>query len=250
MISTVLANMHRFHDFATKILIRSGGTFMLKGPWFANMDMLITTHPLDIHHILSKNFSNYPKGDKFREIFDIFGDGIFNADGHLWDIHRKTTISLIKHTNFQSIWETIIWNKVEKGLLPVLESASKLGSETDLQEIFQRLTFDTMCKLILDYDQQSLSLDFPYIPCEKAMPDIAEVIFNRHLFPVIVWKLQRLFRMGDERRLSDAWKTIDQFVYECLARMQNGSASDNEEKKTLGLLASVLRECNTLIFKE
>ncbi|KAI3816947.1 hypothetical protein L1987_10732 [Smallanthus sonchifolius] len=239
MISTVLANMHRFHDFSTSILIRNGGTYVLKGPWFANMDMLITTEPSNIHHILSKNFSNYPKGDKFRKMFDIFGDGIFNADGHLWEIHRKTTLSLLKHPNFQSVLETIVWNKVETGLLPVFEFVSKHEMEVDLQEIFQRFTFDTMCMLLLDYDLQSLSLEFPCIPCEKAMPDVEEAILYRHFFPPSLWRLQQILRIGNEKKLSDAWKTIDQFVYECLARKQN---DENEMKLTFGLLESLMRE--------
>ncbi|XP_071733074.1 alkane hydroxylase MAH1-like [Rutidosis leptorrhynchoides] len=240
MISVVLANMHRLHDYATNFLIRNGGTFMLKGPWFANMDMLVTTHPLDIHHILSKNFSNYPKGDKFRDIFDFFGDGIINVDGHLWEMHRKNTLSITKHVKFQSIWETIVWSTVERGLVPVLES--KLGTEIDLQQIFQKLTFDNILKLLVDIDLQSLSLDFHCIPCESAIPEIEEALFTRYLFPGIVWKLQRLFRMGNEKKLRDAWKVIDEFIHECLARTQNESATRNEEDASLGLFASMLRE--------
>ncbi|KAL4582697.1 hypothetical protein LXL04_007255 [Taraxacum kok-saghyz] len=238
MIWEVLTNMHRIHDLFAVYLNASGGTFMLRGPWFTKMDMLFTTDPLDIHHVLSKNFPNYPKGQKFRKIFDIFGDGIFNVDGHLWEIQRKSTMSLFNQPNFQSVFETIVWDKVEKGLLPVLESISKRDMEIDLQDIFQRFTFDTICKLLVDDDLKSLSLDFSCVPCEKSISDIAEGLFYRHFVPPLFWKLQQLLRMGNEMKLSEAYDDVDHFVNKYLNIIQNESNS----LENFGLLRSLLKE--------
>ncbi|KAI3816283.1 hypothetical protein L1987_15976 [Smallanthus sonchifolius] len=138
------------------------------------MDMLFTTNPLDIHHILTKNFSNYPKGDNFRKIFDILGDGIFNSDGELWETHRKT--------------------RQEDGFAGYIPK-------------------DTICKLLLDHDPKSLSLDFPYIPYLKAFSHAEKAILYRHVTPSSFWKLQKLLGVGNEKMMSDAWKTIDQFIY-------------------------------------
>ncbi|GJS78744.1 cytochrome P450, partial [Tanacetum coccineum] len=173
-------------------IFRSGEwkTFMFNGPCFANMDILITTNPLDVHEVLRKNFSNYPKGEKFHKIFDIMGEGIFNSDNELWEIHRKVTM--------------------------LLEFNSGQGNEMDLQDIFQRFSFDTICKLLLDHDPKSLSLDYPYVPCFKAFSDAEEAILYRHVTPPSLWKLQQLFRVGNEKKMNDAWRTIDQFIYKCL----------------------------------
>ncbi|CAI9260361.1 unnamed protein product [Lactuca saligna] len=244
LFSEILTNLHRLHDFLAIYLNRSGGTFMLRGPWFAKMDMLLTTDPLDIHHVLSKNFPNYPKGQNYRKLFDIFGDGIVNIDGRLWEIHRKTIMSLFRHPNFQSVFEAAVWKKVETGLLPVLESISKTDMEIDLQDIFQRFTFDTICKVLLEYDPQSLSLSFPYIRCEKAWVDITEGMLYRHLLPPIFWKLQRLLRMGKEKKLSDAYNAVDHFVDKCLARIQHESGNMESEHvhKSFGLVTSLVTE--------
>ncbi|KAI3696028.1 hypothetical protein L1987_79037 [Smallanthus sonchifolius] len=185
---------------------------MLKGPWFAKMDMLCTSTPADIHYILSKNFPNYPKGDKFHEIFDILGEGVSNIDGDIWEFHRRTLMHLLNHPSFHSLVKKTIWNKVEKGLLPVLDNISIQGVEADLQDIFQRFSFDIICESVFDYDPQSLSLDLPYIPCEKALSHAEEAIFVRHIMREVFWKLQRLLRIGSEKKLSDAWKDIDQFI--------------------------------------
>ncbi|PWA65330.1 cytochrome P450 [Artemisia annua] len=244
MIPGVLVNSHRILYYMTEFLIHTGGTIMWKGPWFANMDILITTDPLDIQHILYKNFNNYPKGDEFRKIFDILGDGIFSSDGELWEIHRKVTVSLHKHPRFQSCLETLIWNKVEKGLLPILESISRQGVEVDFQDLFERFTFDTTCKILLDHDPESLSMDLPYAGCVKAFSHAEEAILLRHVMPASLWKLQKLLRVGNEKKLSDAWKCIDDFVYSCLAKKQNEYIiiSCEQQDKELLLLQTLLGE--------
>ncbi|XP_023757058.2 alkane hydroxylase MAH1 [Lactuca sativa] len=244
-IPEVVRNLHRIHDLLAIYLNRSGGSFMLKGPWFGNMDMLFTTDPLNIHHVLSKNFPNYPKGQRFHEIFDILGDGIFNVEGHLWEIQRKTILSHFMKPNFQSVFETIVWNKVETGLLPVLDAVSKNGNDMDLQEIFQRFTFDTICKLLLDYDPQSLSHDFPCLPCQKGFIDTEESLLYRHFTPTILWKLQQLLNMGNEKKLSKACNDVDRFVCKCFARIQNESnkmETDQHIKGNFGLVTSMIRD--------
>lgn len=244
MIPGLFVNAHRRLDYVTEILSHSGGTFILNGPWFANMDMLLTANPLDIHYILSKNFSNYPKGDKFRKLFDILGDGVFNSDGELWEIHRKVTMCVLKHDGFQSLLETIIWNKVENGFLPILESISRKGIEIDLQDIFQRFTFDTISKLLLDHDPKSLSLDFPYVPCLKAFSDAEEAILHRHVTPPIFWKLQQLLRVGFEKKMSDARRIVDQFIFKCITQKSSEykkMTNEYQEKKFL-VLTALMRE--------
>ena len=54
-----------------------------------------------------------------KKMFDILGDGIFNADSQLWETHRKVTLSVFHHPSFHKILETTIREKVEKGLLPI-----------------------------------------------------------------------------------------------------------------------------------
>nr|GEV23988.1 cytochrome P450 [Tanacetum cinerariifolium] len=208
------------------------------------MNMLVTTDPLDIQHILCKNFSNYSKGDRFREIFDVLGDGIFTSEGELWEIQRKITMSLFKHPKYQSLLETIPWNKVENGLLPILESISQRGMEMDLHEIFERFAFDTTCKLLLDYDPMSLSLNFPYIPCQRALIHYEEAILHRHYTPPIVWKLKQLFRWGSEKKLRDARRNLDDFIYKCLAKKhyENNNMNCDQQENSLSLVTYFTKE--------
>ncbi|KVI02348.1 alkane hydroxylase MAH1-like [Cynara cardunculus var. scolymus] len=233
----LLLNSHRLHDFATDILKFSHGTFLFKGPCFANMDLLLTSDPANIHHILSKNFPNYPKGPDFRKIFDILGDGIFNSDDELWEIHRKTTMSIFKHPDFYTLLEVTIRNKVDKALLPLLHHfVSHDRQPMDLQEIFQRFTFDSICLLLLDYDPESLSPHLPFIPCEKAFTEAEEALLWRHVWPEYFWKLQHRFGRGKEKKMKEASKAFDEFIYKCLSEKER-----LQQVGRGGLLTSLMR---------
>ncbi|KAK9063964.1 hypothetical protein SSX86_017836 [Deinandra increscens subsp. villosa] len=234
-----IMNSHRIHDYCTEILASSGGAFWIRtlGVNKARR-MLCTANPSDVHHILSKNFNNYPRGDSFREIFDILGDGFSNVDGDLWNFHHNAIMSLFKSPCFQTQMEETIWNKVEKGLLPVFEYVCNQEVEVDLQDMFQRFAFDTICTLLFDSDPKSLSLDFPRVPCEKALSDIEEAILHRYILPKRVRKILQLFRMGKENKLSEARKSVDEFIYKHLAQKQKefselNSEIDQEEKYRL-----------------
>ncbi|KAK4439573.1 Alkane hydroxylase MAH1 [Sesamum alatum] len=113
MIPALLKNNGRLHDHATDVVEQSGGTFLFKGPWFANMDMMVTADPPNVHYILTENFPNFDKGPEFNEIFDVFGDGIFGAEYESWESQRKVIKALMMQPRFQELVATTNWNKVE-----------------------------------------------------------------------------------------------------------------------------------------
>ncbi|CAA2993009.1 alkane hydroxylase MAH1-like [Olea europaea subsp. europaea] len=241
MLPAILQNAHQLHDYATVVLNECGGTYEFKGPWFANMNILATCDPANIHHIMSKNFSNYPKGPEFKKIFDILGDGIFNSDSELWELHRKTTMSLMNHAKFHQVLEKNIWDKIENGLLPVLDHFIRKGNEINLQEIFQRFAFDSSCKLVLDYDPSSLSIDLPYIPCEKAFDDAAKALLHRHILPESLWKLEKWLGIATEKKLAKAWEAFDKFIYPCIPLKEEQSNGTKVHDEDFSLLTGFLK---------
>nr|XP_043613611.1 alkane hydroxylase MAH1-like [Erigeron canadensis] len=242
MLPKSLVHSHRVHDYISDILACTNGTFLFNGSSILRGDRLFTANPLDVHHILSKNFNNYPRGDAFRKIFDVLGDGFSNTDGEIWDFHHKTILSLLKSPCFQNLLEETIWNKVEIGLLPVLEYASNQEVEMDLQDIFQRFSFDTICKLIFNIDPKSMSLDFPHIPCDKALSEMEEAIMLRYIVPPKFSRIQELLQIGNEKKMSNAWKTVDEFIYKCLAQNQSEEVNYELQEDKFKLSTSLLRE--------
>ncbi|PHT37012.1 hypothetical protein CQW23_24712 [Capsicum baccatum] len=218
MLPGLIRNAHRIHEFTTDILVEYKGTFMFHGPVFANLNMLNTSDPANIHHILSRNFSNYQKGPEFRKIFDILGNGIFNVDYELWEIHRKITMSLLGHAKFQKLLERNMWEVIDNALRPTFDVFAEQGTVFDLQDIFHRFGFDVISKLLLDHDPKSLSLDLPHVPCEKAFTDASDALLYRHILPEGCWKLLKWLQIGTEKKLSRAWEAFDQYLYPCISR--------------------------------
>ncbi|XP_073057565.1 alkane hydroxylase MAH1-like [Primulina eburnea] len=246
MLPGLLRHRNRIHEFLTDVLQQSGGTFMFKGPWLGNMDMLITCDPANVHYILSKNFPNFTKGRDFREIFEGLGDGIFVAEFESWEKQRKICMSLLNQAGFQKFVGRTTWRKVESGLIPILEHFSELGMEVDIQELFQRLSFDCSCILVLGHDPASLCIDLPYLPEEKAFASSEEAVLRRHTLPRSLWKLERWLQIGTEKKLTEAKKIHDRFLSYCISlkrQEKNGSeqflTDDNDHD--LDLLTSYMR---------
>ncbi|KAF8411567.1 hypothetical protein HHK36_004122 [Tetracentron sinense] len=246
MLPGLLLNIHSIHDLCTQVLERSGFTFEFKGPWFANMDMVSTSDPANVHYIMSTNFSNFPKGSRFKKIFDVFGDGIFNSDSDLWKTQRKTAHALINHQRFHRFFVKTTAVKLEKGLIPVLEHVSGLSLVVDLQDVFQRFTFDTTCMLVTGYDPGCLSIEFPDVPFAKALDDAEEALFFRHIVPESCWKLQRWLGIGEEKKLNRAWRTLDHFIANYIAKkreeLSKTTTSMKEERDGADLLTSYMEE--------
>ncbi|KAJ1388320.1 Cytochrome P450 [Sesbania bispinosa] len=217
MLPQALLNLWRIYDFITDDLKSQGGTSEFKGPWFTNMDCIVTGDPMNVHHIMSKSFDNYVKGDEFREIFQAFGDGIFTADSETWKYNRTLFHSLFKQRSFEVLQEKIIQKKVQRTLLPMLDHVQQQGSVVDLQDVFNRFTFDNICSLVLGYDPNCLSIHFPEVACEKAFNQAEECIFYRHTVPMCVWKFQKWLQIGQEKKMTEACKVFDQFLYACIA---------------------------------
>ncbi|XP_059452591.1 alkane hydroxylase MAH1-like [Corylus avellana] len=215
MLPGLLRNASHVPEFVTRVLKHSGGTLEFKGPWFTNMNFVITGDPANIQHILSRNFSNYHKGPKFREVFEPFVDGIITCDSDSWRYRRKLIQSMIKNKKYELLLEKVSLGKVESGLIPILDHVSNTGIEVDLQDVLQRYTFDSVCLLVLGFDPNCLSIEFPQVSHAKAFDQMERSVFCRHFVPESCWKLQRWLQIREEKKLSIAWKIFDQFVYQC-----------------------------------
>ncbi|KAK9165701.1 hypothetical protein Scep_000892 [Stephania cephalantha] len=249
MLPSLLVNMHRPHDWGAELLIRqsAGCSYWFEGPWFGHMDCLTTVDLADVRYILNTNFSNFPKGPEFKEIFDVLGDGIFNSDMELWRSQRKVGHALINHPSFHRFLEKTIREKVRNGLFPVLDHLTMQGRPVDLQDVFKRFTFDTTQIFLAGVDPACLAIEMPKVPVAEAFDDVLQIIFYRLMSPLFVWKLQRLIGTGIEKRLGEARDTLDRFIETCISKKREQLLSRGDEVKEgvlegIDLLTSYLVE--------
>ncbi|MFS7959906.1 putative alkane 1-monooxygenase [Helianthus anomalus] len=76
----------------------------------------------------------------------------------------------------------------------------------------------------------------------KAFTDGEEVILLRHATPPFLWKLQQILRVGNEKKLSDAWKSLDHFIYKFMAQKQKEYDSVSHEAERFVFFTAIMRE--------
>ncbi|KAM3687283.1 hypothetical protein ACB098_10G067300 [Castanea mollissima] len=229
MLPGLLQNLSNVHEYFTWLLKHNGGTLEFKGPWFTSMNFMLTSDPMNVHNICSKNFSDYPKGPEFQEAFESLGDGIFNSDHDSWGYQRKLFHTLLKDNKYKVFFEEVVKGKVEKGLIPILDHVSSLGIEVDLQYVFQRFTFDSVCLTVFGHDPNCLSIEFPIVAHSKAFNEMEENSFYRHFLQI-----------GSEKKLLHGWKVLDEFVYECISTKRKETLKKEELK--MDLFTSIVME--------
>ena len=149
---------------------------------------------------------------------DILGGGIFNADGDSWRRQRAKAQLLMSGPRFRAFVSRCSRRKVERDLLPLLAHVAAGAGEVDLQDVFLRLTFDTTTTLVFGVDPGCLAIGFPEVPFARAMDDAMDVLLIRNVLPLAWWKLVRWLGVGYERKMAVAWRDIDQFIGDTIAK--------------------------------
>ncbi|XP_047319607.1 cytochrome P450 86B1 [Impatiens glandulifera] len=219
------------YEWITEVLCRMNGTFLFKGPWFSNLNCVVTSDPRNLEYLLKTKFLNFPKGGYFRDtVRDMLGDGIFNADDETWQRQRKAASIEFHSAKFRRLTTESLVELVHSRLLPVLEQDHSLN--IDLQDVLLRLTFDNVCMIAFGVDPGCLRPGSPEIPFAKAFEDATEATLFRFITPTIVWKVMRQTNMFFERTLKQAIKTVDEFANEVIRRRKKelSTAASDEEK--------------------
>ncbi|XP_008796515.2 cytochrome P450 86B1-like [Phoenix dactylifera] len=231
--SLLLALRNDMYEWITGVLDGMGGTFTFRGPWFTNLQCIVTADPRNLEHLLKTKFSNFPKGDYFRStVRDLLGDGIFGADDEVWHRQRKIASLEFHSAGFRSLTVQSLYELVHSRLLPVLESACNNRKPIDLQDVLLRLTFDNVCIIAFGNDPGCLRPGLPEIPFARAFEDATEATIIRFMTPTAIWKAMRFFDLGNERRLRRSLKHVDDFAYEVIrTRKKELSLESGDEKK-------------------
>lgn len=233
MLSLLFPNLDvSVHDRTAEMLERSKGTIHIhQYSWFTGTKVLLTSDPANVCHVLSTNFSNYPKGSKWREQVDVLGDTLFSADFAGWEKERKLVRTLTSHPKFHQATTKIVWDRIQTGLIPVLQHVSKLALLVDLQDLFQKLILDISWMMSIGYNSNFLGIEFRKDPFSVALEDACEAAFSRFLMPHSLWKLHRWLGIGKEKKLKHAWETIDRVFADCISKKQEESAKGEDHQE-------------------
>ncbi|KAI3952336.1 hypothetical protein MKX01_005203 [Papaver californicum] len=216
---TFVMNSNRLPEWLTEVFLSLGkGSFFIDGPIFSKLKYLVTCHHQNIEYILKTDFNNFPKGPDFRQIFDPLGDGILNADSDDWKVQRRMAHTAFIASEFKDLLSIMSRKVVEEQLVPLLAHVAQTGSIIDLQEVCSRFTFDVNMNAAFGFGvhENYLSTELPSNDLAEATEQLQEAVLYRHVLPMFLWKLMRLFNIGWERETTKALKTIDARFYQLI----------------------------------
>ncbi|XP_044972154.1 alkane hydroxylase MAH1-like [Hordeum vulgare subsp. vulgare] len=249
----ISVNAGRVHEWLTEFLrVAPGMSHVARGPWGSPVDMLITANPADVAHVFTINFGNYPKGEDFAAMFDVLGNGIFNADGDSWAFQRRKAHALLSDARFRAAVAASTARKLDDGLVPLLDGIAAGGAVVDLQDVFMRLTFDLTAMFIFGTDPGCLAADFPRVPFAAAMDEAEAVLFYRHVTPVAWLKLQTYLNVGHHKKMTKAQQVLDASIAEfvSLRRERAASADSNADGSDAADLLTLYLACQDEIGKD
>ncbi|XP_024535245.1 cytochrome P450 704B1 [Selaginella moellendorffii] len=221
----VLANYHRIFDLLLE-KFQSQGTSTVP-LWIPGQSYVFTVDPANVEYILKTRFQNFPKGERFREKFQpLLGAGIFNADGAAWKSQRKTA-SFEFASRVLREWSGSVFRDHALELARIVRAAASNKTSLEMQDLFLRMTLDTICNLGFGVHLGLLSSTLPHNDFAAAFDRCNAIVSFRFADPF--WKLKRLLRIGEEGDLPKNLATVDEFTYNIIRKRRIQLSKENED---------------------
>lgn len=175
----------------------------------------------------------FQKGSFFKDRSrDLFGDGIINTDGPVWQAQRKAGHKFFTRKRLQHLREDML-PLILEDQCKVLSEAGVKGQEVDLQAVVHEITTRIMGQIA--YGQEMHGGDEFTMAFEYASGKTAERFQNP------LWRITELF-MG--ARMRPSIRTVKQYGHRLVARAQaQASQKEYQEYAPDSLIDALLREC-------
>jgi len=186
-------------------------------------ELVITDVP-SIQYIL-ENVDLFMLSPIRKRLFgDVFGNGIFMADGESWKLQRalaKPIFNLDARTDMFKAYHRSGDILIEK-----LREAAVSGETVDIQTVFKRFTLDTFSEIGFGYRVDSLISPVPFSDAfEQTLVEADEAFKN---------PLRRLFNAKEYRATID---TLESFVYGIIKERRQDPKVEEKQDMLSRLLA-------------
>lgn len=191
------------------------------------LNNIITANPDNVEYMIKTNFDNYPKGKAFSALLgDLLGRGIFNVDGKCWNFQRKLASFELGSLSIRSHAFNNVVEEIESRLVPFFTKFSdNKDGVLDLQDVFRRFSFDSICKFSFGLDPGSLKPSLPVSELESAFDMSSKLCAERGMSPSpLIWKIKRFFNIGSEKKLKSSIKIVKKIATQVIKnRRETGS---------------------------
>ncbi|KAJ4777217.1 Cytochrome P450 family protein [Rhynchospora pubera] len=224
-----IINRHRFLDWTTELLAASPtNTITIHRP----IQGVITANPANIEYILKINCQNYPKGSFITStLWDFLGGCIFNADDEQWKAQRKAASFEFNTKSLRAFVVDHVKYEISARLIPLFKNYASTGEILDLQDVFERFSMDSVCRLVfgedtacLEGDSDVLYYSSSFADAFKEAEDLSAGRFH-YALPCL-WKLKKLFDIGSEHRLRCSIERVHAYAMD-IVRLKKKKIEDS-----------------------
>ncbi|KAH7300169.1 hypothetical protein KP509_24G048000 [Ceratopteris richardii] len=161
---------------------------------------------------------------------DFLGDGIFNSDGDVWKRHRKVASFEFSNRKLRD-FSADAFREDALRIVRILHSAARSDNPIDLQDLFMRMTLDSICQVGFGVSLGSLSPELPDIPFAKAFDTVNEIITIR--FFNAFWPIERALNIGKEKILKKEVGVLNSFTANIIHQRRLELQGNNRSKVDL-----------------
>ncbi|KAJ7751591.1 cytochrome P450 monooxygenase pc-1 [Mycena metata] len=224
------------------------------------MDTILTTAPEHIKLILSTDFNNFVKGERFKYgMSSVLGVGVFNSDGEQWKFHRQMTRPFFSRDRISHF---DIFDRHANDVISLLKQRMKEGYAVDFQDLIGRFTMDSASEFLFNSCVHSLKANLPYPhnvpfpPVQSNTPEAQAAIkftdaFSEAMLRISerevlgrIWPLFEIFGDRTAKPMRAISEYLDPVIEAAMEkkRLAGGSKDKiNEDAEELNLLEELLQ---------
>eukprot|EP01111_Echinosteliopsis_oligospora_P016113 TRINITY_DN6579_c0_g1_i3.p1 TRINITY_DN6579_c0_g1~~TRINITY_DN6579_c0_g1_i3.p1 ORF type:complete len:500 (-),score=97.99 TRINITY_DN6579_c0_g1_i3:47-1546(-) len=218
--------------------LKLGAVFQLR--MMHNVRMMFISDPEDIKYVLLDNFDNYVKGPQEADVLhDIFGGGIFAADGEEWKTQRQMASSLFHFENMQSFVPVFV--ERAKDMVKVLGkkcvkdlSTATLSDSIDMQQIFARYTMDSIGEIGFGVQVNALKEDTHALDFCNSFDYIQFKIVTRFF-------MHPLWKIIPDKKYDTCLSSVNNFMKNIVQERRNQVVKGKDISENTDLLSVFLR---------
>eukprot|EP00697_Spironema_sp_BW2_P015596 gnl/Spiro4/6513_TR3340_c0_g1_i1.p1 gnl/Spiro4/6513_TR3340_c0_g1~~gnl/Spiro4/6513_TR3340_c0_g1_i1.p1 ORF type:complete len:519 (-),score=130.21 gnl/Spiro4/6513_TR3340_c0_g1_i1:77-1555(-) len=219
-------NSDRVFDFLHDLaVVHAPKTSYLSVPTVTPFFLIVS--PEATEYVLKTNFPNYEKTFLVERFGEVLGNGIFGSDGPKWIEQRKSASRIFSLNALKDMFS--VFEEHSRSLLGVIRTEMRKNGQIEMQNVFQRFTFDSFCHIAFGaFDVKTLENGTH--PFAEALDEAQRICSWRLIQPwFFIW---RFFNVFSEKRLRQCIAELDKFVqqvydqYNALDSRQRESRTD------------------------
>ncbi|CAO3598708.1 unnamed protein product [Absidia cylindrospora] len=167
----------------------------------------------NVEYLLKGNFESYVKGPDFHNAMnDLFGNGIFNANGDEWKYQRKTASHVFNVKNFRDQFTDVFIEEIHYMMDNIWDKAAETQTSVDFHEIMFKFTLDSFILLGFGVHLNALGTK-GNVPFAESFDEAQRTTFQRFITPL--WSVTEFLGRITQpfnTSMNDHLKVVDGFA--------------------------------------